>query len=541
MSMGDLPPRQKMISMMYLVLLALLAMNVSKEILNSFVIINDGLERTNEGFEHKNAYTMAEFGKKAALDPEKVRKYYIAAKQVRDLSKEADEFIRDLKSTIISKVEQIPYEVADTLNLMMVASKDNHDVPTSLLIGPDANNPVNHEQSGVALMMRLDNFNKTIRQYISDVLPIEDVEGMDLEIRMDDMSEGDQTVTWLVGNFYHMPIASVITNMTRLQAEIKNVEAEVLRTLFSKISADDFTFDNLKIAVKPTNGTYITVGDSFKAEVLIAAYSTTSDPILDIGEITDSVGFKVDNPDSTNVSYNNGIATYAVVPRSAGEFEWGGVLRVQKPNGDLISYPFSSVFTAAEPSLVVSPTKMNVFYRGLSNPISVAVPGVSSDKLSVSVSNAQSKKTKDGFDVLPGNGKECKVTVTAEVNGRKQAFPPKLFRVKPVPPPTPEVMGKKGSFNLNKAQLKGVQVVVAKLEDFLFDLKYLVTSFEMSVTVGGMRQDLKSPNNRLTSKMKSILSKMKPGQSVVFKKITAKRFPNGKPELLNGSIIIDII
>ena len=541
MSMGDLPPRQKMISMMYLVLLALLAMNVSKEILNSFVIINDGLERTNEGFEHKNAYTMAEFGKKAALDPEKVRKYYIAAKQVRDLSKEADEFIRDLKSTIISKVEQIPYEVADTLNLMMVASKDNHDVPTSLLIGPDANNPVNHEQSGVALMMRLDNFNKTIRQYISDVLPIEDVEGMDLEIRMDDMSEGDQTVTWLVGNFYHMPIASVITNMTRLQAEIKNVEAEVLRTLFSKISADDFTFDNLKIAVKPTNGTYITVGDSFKAEVLIAAYSTTSDPILDIGEITDSVGFKVDNPDSANVSYNNGIATYAVVPRSAGEFEWGGVLRVQKPNGDLISYPFSSVFTAAEPSLVVSPTKMNVFYRGLSNPISVAVPGVSSDKLSVSVSNAQSKKTKDGFDVLPGNGKECKVTVTAEVNGRKQAFPPKLFRVKPVPPPTPEVMGKKGSFNLNKAQLKGVQVVVAKLEDFLFDLKYLVTSFEMSVTVGGMRQDLKSPNNRLTSKMKSILSKMKPGQSVVFKKITAKRFPNGKPELLNGSIIIDII
>ena len=541
MSMGDLPPRQKMISMMYLVLLALLAMNVSKEILNSFVIINDGLERTNEGFEHKNAYTMAEFGKKAALDPEKVRKYYIAAKQVRDLSKEADEFIRDLKSTIISKVEQIPYEVADTIDLMMVASKDNHDVPTSLLIGPDANNPVNHEQSGVALMMRLDNFNKTIRQYISDVLPIEDVEGMDLEIKMDDMSEGDQTVTWLVGNFYHMPIASVITNMTRLQAEIKNVEAEVLRTLFSKISADDFTFDNLKIAVKPTNGTYITVGDSFKAEVLIAAYSTTSDPILDIGEITDSVGFKVDNPDSTNVSYNNGIATYAVVPKSAGEYEWGGVLRVQKPNGDLISYPFSSVFTAAEPSLVVSPTKMNVFYRGLSNPISVAVPGVSSDKLSVSVSNAQSKKTKDGFDVLPGNGKECKVTVTAEVNGRKQAFPPKLFRVKPVPPPTPEVMGKKGSFNLNKAQLKGVQVVVAKLEDFLFDLKYLVTSFEMSVTVGGMRQDLKSPNNRLTSKMKSILSKMKPGQSVVFKKITAKRFPNGKPELLNGSIIIDII
>ena len=541
MSMGDLPPRLKMISMMYLVLLALLAMNVSKEILNSFVIINDGLERTNEGFDVKNEYTMQQFGKKNALDPEKVRKYYIAAKQVRDLSKEVDFFIDELKRKIIAGVEQIPEEVADTMSLMAVQAKDNYDMPTTLLIGPDLNNPANHEYSAVELQRRLEYFNETIRTYISEVLPREDVEGMDLAIKMEKVKEGDQTLSWIGGNFYHLPLASVVTNMTRLQAEVKNVESEVLRTLYGKISADDFSFDNLKVAVRPVKGTYVNLGDTFKAEVLMAAYSSTSDPILDVGEISDSAGFKVDNPDTTSVYYNNGIATYWAKPTTAGEFEWGGVLRVRKPNGELMNYPFTSTYTAAKPNLVVSPTKMNVFYRGLENPVEIAVPGVTGDKLQVNVSNASVSKNGNEYIIKPGNGQECKVSVTADVNGSKTTFPPKIFRVKPVPPPVPEVLGKKGSFNLNKAQLGGIQVVVAKLEDFLFDLQYIVTNFEMSVTVGGLRQDLKSPNNRLTPEMKGILSKMKPGQSVVFRKIVAKRYPDGKPEVLNGSIIIDVI
>lgn len=541
MSMGDLPPRLKMISMMYLVLLALLAMNVSKEILNSFVIINDGLERTNKGFDQKNEYTMAQFGAKNALDPEKVRKYYLAAKQVRDLSKDLDFFIKEIKNKIIAGVEQVDETVADTLNLMAVQSKDNYDTPTTLLIGPDANNPRDDDYSALELQRRLTNFNETISKYLTEVIPKEDVDGMDLEIRMEEVKEGDIMVPWIIGNFYHLPLASVITNLSRLQAEVKNVEAEVLRTLYGKISADDFSFDNLKVAVRPVKGTYVTLGDTFKAEVLMAAYSSTSDPILDIGEITDSTDFKVDNPDSSSVVYKNGIATYFTVPKSAGEYEWGGVLRVRKPNGQLMNYPFTASYTAAQPSLVVSPTKMNVFYRGLENPVEVAVPGVTGDKLTVNVSNASVSRNGNEFIVKPGNGNECQVTVTADINGSKTTFPPKIFRVKPVPPPVPEVLGKKGSFSLNKAQLSGVQVIVAKLEDFLFDLQYIVTNFEMTVTVGGMRQDLKSPNNRLTPDMQNILKSMRPGQTVVFRKITAKRYPDGSPEILNGSIIIDII
>jgi len=542
MSMGDLPPRLKMISMMYLVLLALLAMNVSKEILNSFVIINDGLERTNEGFDIKNEYTMQQFGKKNALDPEKVRKYYLAAKQVRDLSKNLDNHIQTLKIKIIAGVEQIPEDTAAVRNLMQVSAKDNHDVPTHMLIGSDDSHPIDGEYSALELQGLLENFNTTIHDYISEVLPKADVEGMDLAVKMEEVKEGDQMLPWIIGNFYHMPLASVITNMTRIQAEVKNIEAEVLRTLYSKISADDFSFDNLKVAVRPIKGTYVTLGDTFKAEVLMAAYSTTSDPILDIGEITDSVDFNIDSPDSMSVKYNNGIATYFTVPKSAGEFEWGGVLRVRKPNGQLMNYPFTSTYTAAQPSLVISPTKMNVFYRGLDNPVAVAVPGVTGDKLQVAVSNATVRRDGNEYIINPGNDKECKVTVTADINGSKNTFPPQIFRVKRVPPPTPEVLGQKGTAKMTKGQAGTIKFVVAKLDDFLFDLKYIVTSFKMSVTVGGKVSEFSSKNNQLTPQMLSTIKSMSSGQFAVFKEVQAKMVggKSSAPVNLDGNIILEI-
>lgn len=542
MSMGDLPPRLKMISMMYLVLLALLAMNVSKEILNSFVIINDGLERTNEGFDIKNAYTMQQFGNKNALDPEKVRKYYLAARQVRDLSKELDAHIEVLKVKIIAGVEQISEDTAATRNLMQVAAKDNHDMPTHMLIGSDANNPINGEFTALELQRRLENFNTTIHDYISEVLPKADVEGMDLAVKMEEVKEGDQMTPWIIGNFYHMPLASVITNMTRIQAEVKNIESEVLRTLYSKISADDFSFDKLKVAVRPVKGTYVTLGDTFKAEVLMAAISTTSDPRLDIGEITDSVDFKIDNPDSSKVKYENGIATYFTVPTTPGEYEWGGVLRVQKPNGQLMNYPFTSTYTAAKPSLVISPTKMNVFYRGLDNPVAVAVPGVTGDKLQVAVSNAQVRRDGSEYIINPGKDKECKVTVTAEINGSKTTFPPQIFRVKRVPPPTPEVLGQKGTVKFSKGKAATIKFIVAKLDDFLFDLKYIVTSFKMSVTVGGKVSEFSSKNNQLTPQMLSTIKAMSPGQFAVFKEVQAKMVggKSSAPVNLDGNIILEI-
>lgn len=537
MSMGDLPPRLKMISMMYLVLLALLAMNVSKEILNSFVIINEGLQKTNDSFKSKNAFLYSQFDKQKLNDPLKVGPYWKAAQEVKELSESLDEHIKELKARLIAEVEQIPVEVADTISLMSVDAKDNHDVPTHILIGSDAKKPNDGDWSALELKSLIFEFNRSIK----DKLPPDLVDEVDVDITLDDVKEGDMTVPWEIGNFYHMPLASVITNLSRLQAEVKNVEADVIKSLYSKISADDFSFDTLAVKVIPLRGSYINVGDSFKAEVIVAAYSTTQDPRLLIGDY-DPETKRINNPDSTvGVKIKDGIATYSVVPRTPGEVEWGGVIKIKKPNGEEAPYPFTSTFMAAKPNLVVSPTKMNVFYRGLANPIDVSVPGVPAERLSVSVSNAEVRKTGSGqFEVAPGKDRECKVTVVAEMNGKKTTFPPMEFRVKPVPDPIPSYLGQKGSFKMTKGEAASGKFITASLDDFLFDLKYKVNSFEMTVTVGGKSQTLKSGNNQLTSQMTSIFKSIPPGQKIIIDNIVAERVPGGKPSPIPGNLIIEI-
>ena len=521
MAGGNLSPRQKMINMMYLVLTALLALNVSKDILKAFQKVEGSLSTAVENIAVQNNLMYSEFQKAADNNPIKVGEWKDLAFNIKDDASELRQYIGDLKDTLILRTGGYDEEGA------LVGMDNLEKVANEMLKKP---------QKGALLKAEI----QAYKEYMLNIKGVSDNTDLTALIEntfvLDDISK---TETWEKDRFDHYPLIAVLTFLTQLQGDVVNIESKVVDYLRSNIGADDMKFSTVAAQViSPKN--YVMEGDSFKASISIAAYDDTQTPIIIVTDvfINDTLP-DFSKADTIPVALD-GRGMYSIPARGIGVQKRAAKIFLTTESG-VKEYTEIFEYQVAKPMAVVSPTKMNVFYRGLSNPISVAVPGVSSDKLSVSVSNAQSKKTKDGFDVLPGNGKECKVTVTAEVNGRKQAFPPKLFRVKPVPPPTPEVMGKKGSFNLNKAQLKGVQVVVAKLEDFLFDLKYLVTSFEMSVTVGGMRQDLKSPNNRLTSKMKSILSKMKPGQSVVFKKITAKRFPNGKPELLNGSIIIDII
>jgi gliding motility-associated protein GldM len=537
MAGGKETPRQKMIGMMYLVLLALLAMNVSKSILDSFIIINDGLERTNENFRIKNEYQYGMFDKAKLNDPEKVLPYWKKAYEIKALADDLDKYISDLKAYLISQVDEIPIEMADTISLWNVKAKDQYDKPTTLMIGSDVHNLRTGDFTAVEFKERIEMFNASIRSK----LDAEMLEKVDPTVRMDPVkdSEGKEE-PWEVGNFYHLPLVSIITNLTRYQTEVRNVEAEVVKALYAKIGADDFSFDTLAVKVIPTKGSYIMIGDTYKAEVIVAAYSTTQDPLLEIGKY-DTATESVINPDTTKVKIKGGIATYSVVPTTPGNVEWGGVIKIKKPNGTYAAYPFQSEYMAAKPNLVVSPTKMNVFYRGLDNPIDVSVPGIPSEKLQVNVSNATSKGSAGKFEVRPGNEKTCMVNVTADMGGgKKQTFPPLEFRVKPVPPPNPKIGGKTGSFKENKNVLANAGVIAASLDDFLFDLQYIVTSFKMVVSKGGRSADLISDNNRLTPEMINNIKAMSSGSNVIFKDIMARRLPDGRPEPLPGNLVIEI-
>jgi len=354
-----------------------------------------------------------------------------------------------------------------------------------------------------------------------------------------------------MGNFNHLPLAATVTNLTRFQASVRNSEADALKELMSEIGADDFSFDTLAVKVIPHNGTYITQGDSFKADVIVAAYSTTKNPKLVIG-VVDTTGDQpeVKDGDTSAVKFENrGIPTYGVKTSTLGEQTWGGIIKILKPNGKWAAYKFDHKYMVAKPSLVVSPTKMNVFYKGLENPVDISVSGVASLNLTMTIAGGGCRvvpksKEQGKYEVIPNpksKDKVVRITVSSNVDGVKNSYPAIEYRLKTVPKPIPYFNNETGSVDMKKSKLLTGQFITAKLDDFLFELRYKVNSFEMFVSVGGKSAVYTARGNRLTGEMKSVLKTMKPGQTAIFQKVVAQMDkPGSAPRPLDGNIIIQV-
>jgi gliding motility-associated protein GldM len=563
MAGGKETPRQKMIGMMYLVLLALLAMQMSKEVLLSFVVINDAMEQTNEALAEQNASTMAEFEKQNSINPEKVGKWLDKAQTVVSASDELNQYITDLKKVLIAQTEAgaednetakknyvdlkteegIPKD--SVWNLQFVESKDKYDEVTTIMIGPEPASPKEGPFTALELKSKMQEFDSKIESSLPDKYKA----NWDMGFNFDPIRVArDEVQEWESANFYHVPISAVITNLSRYQAEAKKIEGDALKLLFSEISAEDFKFDTLAVKVIP-NSNYVTLGDSFKADVIVAAYSTTDNPKLEVGQSIDTSSanpedWKVLDPlDTSRVHVENGVAQYAYKPTTAGEVEWGGFIKIRKPGSEeYVPYPFKHKFIAAKPSTVVSPVKMNVVYRGLWNPIDVSVAGFSAQKIKASASNAQMKQVGPGqYEVKPGNGQEVKVNVQVQTEdgGTKSMGEPFTFRVKNIPKPEPFFAGQTGKGSLPGGALKVGTKVNAVLKDFDFEgVKYNVVEFTVSTLKAGRYVSRKSNSAKVTSEQRALLDGLGRGDRVTFENIWAVG-PDGQRKNI-GNIIIDV-
>ena len=547
MAGGKETPRQKMIGMMYLVLTALLAMNVSKDILDAFVIINEGLEVTNANFMAKNEFTYSQFEKAKANDPAKVAEFYNKAMRAKGLTDEVYTHIEELKKYLIATTSgkaSIEEVEADSLfELKNVDSKDNYDIPTLHLIGAEPAAPRDGEWSAVELKSKIDNFKQELL-YLFDDEAERNALSLGLNTDVEFMNASGTKETWITANFYHLPLAAVVTNLSKMQADIRNAEADIIKALYRNISADDFKFDTLAAKVIPRS-TYVIQGDSFIADVIVAAFSTTQPPRMRLAtEFNDTNDAPVyenfEDLDSSNISIVGGAARYAIQANTTGIQEWGGVIQIKGPDGQYRSFDIpKQSFTVAKPALVVSPTKMNVFYRGLENPVEVSVPGVPTEKLEISISNAAKSGSNGQFMVKPGQGQTCIVNVSAELNGKKQNFGKKEFRVKNVPDPKPYFGGKTGSASIPRRDLLAAAGVIAQMENFEFDLRFTVVSYTVSATIKGKVVEAQCTGPALSGNAVAIRKELKSGQKFYVEKIKVKG-PDGTIRDL-GSLSLKVI
>jgi gliding motility-associated protein GldM len=338
-----------------------------------------------------------------------------------------------------------------------------------------------------------------------------------------------------------MPLVAVIAMLTKIQVDVRNAETDVITFLFNEIDKRSFKFTRLDPTVL-TNSTYVMEGLEYNASVFFAAVDTTQAPTVTVGnyEITGQ------NPDGTpkyemkgdyqTLQTNEaGYGVYKVrAGGNPGPRPWGGLISMKAPDGTLISRPFKAMYEVGALNVVISPTAMNVLYRGIKNPIDISVPGVGQGKTHPSMVNGtiiegQMKNSKG--ETFPGSylaepssdkpAPTAQIVVSAEINGKQQTFPPRIFRVRDIPDPVGEFAGKSGQGNVGKEELLAQQGVRAVLKDFDFDLQFTVTSFRLSYEDKGLFINKDSNSQYLTPEQKTLLNGLTRGKRLYVENIKA--------------------
>lgn len=563
MAGGKETPRQKMIGMMYLVLTALLALNVSKEILNSFVLINDSLEITNDNFHNKNQSQYDAFAKANMDNPTKVGPYKAKADAVKAEADAVVTHIEHLKQYLIAKTDGLDttevfghvndYENASSesarvaaktlvdsiFSLRNVNSKDNYDIATNIMIGGEEGKLKEGPNTASELVAKLNGF----RDKLADIVqqtdassggPIIEALQLNFDTEKELKISDSESEPWPMANFYHIPLAAVVTNLSKIQTDVRNAESDVVKFLYRQVDASDFKFDTLAAKIIAPN--LVFAGDEYKAEIFVAAFSTTQNPEVLIGKVdTSDGGIKMAGAiDSTSVVVDRGVGTYTVNASSEGLKKYEGIIQVKSPSGQMIPYKFESEYMVMKTGVVVSPTKMNVLYVGVDNPISVSVPGVAPENVRPSLSGGtlspDSKAGKGNYIATVKGGKKATVSVSAELGGSMRPMGKFDFRVKRVPDPEAYCAGQTDGL-ISKNKLAAAGAVIPKMKNFDFDLTFRVTSFEVTMNIGGDLLTTTANGNRFTDGMKSKIKALKSGSRVYIENIKAVG-PDGIPRKL---------
>lgn len=514
-----------MINMMYLVLTALLALNVTKEVINAFVTINESVLLSKQTLDKKNQVTYDAFAQAMSVDANKYKDVNDKANAIHKESDAVVNFIGALKEKLIRETDGI--EAGQPVpDLPLLEKKDDYDTPTRIMCGEDQNGK---GASATELKGKLDGLKKTI---LANLPKTADTKAYQASLDQilntkDPESPEDGKRTWEMKSFYHNPVVATVALLTKYQSDVRTAESQVIDELLASVDKNIVKLDKLSAKVI-ANSTVVTIGSEYQADVFLSATSSTMAPEVFIGATWDSAKAQMSGGSTTPLPVEGGYAKYVSRPGSEGPQKWSGVIRVKKPDGTYEGYPFNAEYIAQKPNSVVSADKMNVLYIGVDNPMSISVPGVANNLVRVSIEGAggtlKPDPSKGGGHYIATVSTQGKATfrVSAEISGKVTPMGQFEYRVKRVPDPIATAANSKGG-PINKNMLAAANIIPV-LENFDFELFFKVTSFKMSIFGKGKDPvlDMPSENNQLTQAMRDQLSKARPGDKVYFEYIKAR-------------------
>ena len=453
---NPISPRQKMINLLYIVLMAMLALNVSNEVLNGFSIVEESLNRTTANATKENMSIYDDFEAQMKANPAKVKAWFDKAQEVRRMSDSLYNFAQQLKIAIVKEAD------GDEGDVSNIKNKEGLEPANQVMLAPGRG-------QGGKLYDAINSFRTRILGMITDKGQQEIIKSnLTTDIPKNAVTMGKN---WQEYMFEDMPVAAAITLLSKLQSDVRYAEGEVLHTLVSNIDVKDIRVNSLNAYVIP-NAQTIVRGDKFSAQIVMAAVDTTQVPDIYIGE--------------RKMDLKNGL--YETVCGKTGDFTLTGFIETINGSGDKIRRDFSQKYTVVDPSATVSADLMNVLYAGYNNPISVSVPGVPLNKISATISGGSLTPVGPGkYIARPGSvGKDVTITVTSTNTGKAQQMGQFTFHVRKLPDPTAyiAIADEQGNPNryrggaLAKASLMNAQGINAAIDDGILDIAFKVQSFE---------------------------------------------------------------
>ena len=455
-------PRQKMINLMYVVLMAMLALNISTEVLNGFSIVEESLNRTTGNSSMENKAIFDELEQMMQKNPEKVKAWFAMASTVRNMSDSLFNYAQQLKIDIVKEADG---KDGDPLN---IKNKENLEAAGIVMLAPGTG-------QGHKLFDVINSYRERILRFVTDPLQKKIIASNLSTV----VPHHSLNKNWEEYMFENMPTSAAVTLLSKLQSDIRYAEGEVLHTLVANVGLKDLRVNKLQAFVVPSQ-TRLYPGETLTAQMLMAAIDSTQQPQVYVnGQLVhgNKITLKAGAPGKHTISGYMLIKDLAgnVIRRNFAQDYW--VTGGPKPES-YISPDGMQKTPAFEGMATIAADLMNVLYAGFDNPITISIPNTGQNEIQASMSGGSLVSRGGGRFVARPTSVGNPVTISVSAKGRK--IGEYKFRVRRLPDPAPYIaMGgdrfKSGS--LSKAALMSASGIHAAIDDGLLDIPFTVTSF----------------------------------------------------------------
>jgi gliding motility-associated protein GldM len=497
MAGGKLTPRQKMINLMYLVFIAMLALNMSKEVLSAFGSINAKLDRANTSYESKNTLALAEISKKASENDE-FKAAAAIANAANQLSKTYNDYLALQKEMLLEDVEDnTDYETMDTSSYLDALYYEGGKLT----------------QAGQEYLTQMDTYKNSMVALIGDTNPTLTSQ-INVDFDSGDITDGDGvTKNYISYNYVAFPLVSSLTKMTQIQNDVKSVENELLSTLLSTNLNELAKLDNYETVMTTSKSAYYT-GSTFDGMLSLGRVDASTKP--------ERVELKIDGKliKKAEYDFDGGRVVLKVGTGGVGDHNLTGKL-IYLQNGKEVAVVVDKKFTTINKpnTATIAADKMNVVYRGVSNPMTITFAGIQDNKINAKAPGLNQVKG-SSYAMNPGSGREVTINVSGTLPDGDPVRDSATFRIKDIPRPTGTIRGEDGDGGCVRMQRQGLEIssIGAALQDFDFDLKLNVTGF--SFKVNG-QPTIKVNGKKLNSQASGSLKRAKRGETLQIFDITA--------------------